>query len=258
MATKKILLVGESWVSTSSHIKGWDGFSSVTFHLGAEPLVKALQDSPFELTYMKAHDAATDFPSTLKGLQQYDAILLSDIGSNTLLLHPEVWLNGNTFPNRLKLTRDYAEQGGGLMMIGGYLSFQGIDGKARWHKTAVEAALPVTCLPHDDRYEAPEGIIADILLPSHPIVAGLNERWPALLGMNAVIARKNEDVEVIAQAQTENGPLPLLVAGRYGKGRTLAWTSDIGPHWLPSKFVAWHGYRKLWLQAFSWLTRGEE
>lgn len=258
MTKKKLLLVGESWVSTASHVKGWDSFSSITFHLGAEPLVKALQDSPFELTYMKAHEAATDFPSKLVSLQQYDAILLSDIGSNTLLLHPEVWLNGNTYPNRLKLIREYTEQGGGLMMIGGYFSFQGIDGKARWHRTPVEAALPVTCLPCDDRYEAPEGIEAEIVLPSHPIVAGLSERWPALLGMNEVVARTDAGVEIIAQAQTDHGPLPLLVAGRHGKGRTLVWTSDIGPHWLPAKFVAWQGYRRLWLQAFSWLTRSGE
>jgi uncharacterized membrane protein len=255
MAKKKLLLVGESWVSAANHVKGWDTFASVTFHLGAEPLVKALEDSPFDLTYMKAHDAATDFPSTLEGLRQFDAILLSDIGSNTLLLHPDVWLNGKTVPNRLKLIRDYTAEGGGLMMIGGYFSFQGIDGKARWHKTPVETALPVTCLPYDDRFEAPEGITAEISLPHHPIVAGLQEQWPALLGMNEVIVKPGTDVEVIARVQTDNGTLPLLVAGSHGKGRTLAWTSDIGPHWLPSSFVAWHGYRKLWLQAFSWLTR---
>ena len=258
MTKKKLLLVGESWVSTANHVKGWDTFSSVTFHLGAEPLVKALEDSPFELTYMKAHDAAKDFPLSLKELQTFDAILLSDIGSNTLLPHPEVWLNGNPVPNRLKLIREYTEAGGGLMMIGGYFSFQGIDGKARWHRTAVETALPVTCLPHDDRYEAPEGIEAEIVLPSHPIVRGLNEKWPALLGMNEVVAKTSKDIEVIAEVQTDNGKLPLLVAGSYGKGRTLAWTSDIGPHWLPGKFVAWHGYRKLWIQAFSWLTRSGE
>ena len=38
MAKKKILLVGESWVSTANHVKGWDTFSSITYHLGAEPL----------------------------------------------------------------------------------------------------------------------------------------------------------------------------------------------------------------------------
>ena len=98
MEKKKILLVGESWVTSANHTKGWDTFSSVTFHLGAEPLVDALKDSPFELTYMKAHEAALDFPLSLEGLTHYDAILLSDIGSNTLLLHPDVWLQGRRSP----------------------------------------------------------------------------------------------------------------------------------------------------------------
>ena len=46
MASKKILLAGESWVSAATHHKGWDHFGSVTFHLGAEPLVEALKDRP--------------------------------------------------------------------------------------------------------------------------------------------------------------------------------------------------------------------
>ena len=45
----------------------------------------------------------------------------------------------------------------------------------------------------------------------------------------------------------------VSVAGRHGKGRTLAWTSDIGPHWLPPEFVAWKGYARLWTQALAWL-----
>jgi uncharacterized membrane protein len=253
MAKKKILLVGESWVSSSNHSKGWDTFSSITFHLGAEPLVDALKDSPFELTYMKAHEAASDFPMTLEGLQRYDAILLSDIGSNTILLHPDVWLHGKTTPNRINLIRDYAAAGGGLMMIGGYFSFQGIDGRARWHKTAVEAALPVTCQPYDDRFEAPEGIIAEVVDVAHPIVQGLTQPWPALLGVNEVKAKPGS--KLIAKLPDAQGGHPLLVAGTHGKGKTLAWTSDIGPHWLPSSFVAWPGYKKLWVQSLTWLTQ---
>jgi uncharacterized membrane protein len=88
MEKKKVLLVGESWVTSANHTKGSDTFSSVTFHLGAEPLVKALKNSPFELTYMKARAAALDFRLSLEG-SHCDAILLSDIGSNTLLL-PDV------------------------------------------------------------------------------------------------------------------------------------------------------------------------
>jgi uncharacterized membrane protein len=50
--TTKVLLVGESWVSSATHYKGFDQFGSVTFHLGAEPLVAALKGSAFELTYI--------------------------------------------------------------------------------------------------------------------------------------------------------------------------------------------------------------
>ena len=255
MAKKNVLLVGESWVSSANHTKGWDTFSSVTFHLGAEPLVAALKGSDFALTYMKAHEAAADFPLTLDGLAKYDAVILSDIGANTLLLHPDVWLHGKTVPNRLKLIRDWTAGGGGLMMIGGYFSFQGIDGKARWRRTAVEEALPVDCLPYDDRYEAPEGIIAEIVNPDHPIVAGLTPPWPALLGVNEVIVKPGPGVEVIARLPQAQGGHPLLVTSSHGKGRTLAWTSDIGPHWLPQPFVDWPGYAKLWRQALAWLTR---
>jgi uncharacterized membrane protein len=254
MAKKKILLVGESWVSSASHSKGWDTFSSVTFHLGAEPLVNALKDSEFDLTYMKAHEAALDFPLLMEGLSVYDGLILSDIGANTLLLHPDVWLYGKTTANRLQLIYDWTAQGGGLMMIGGYYSFQGIDGKARWRRTPVENALPVACLPYDDRIEAPEGIVAEILQPDHPIVAGLPTPWPALLGANEVVAKSRADVEIVARLPAAQGGHPLLVTGRLGKGRTLAWTSDIGPHWLPAPFVNWPGYARLWRQALGWLT----
>ena len=252
MARKNVLLVGESWVSAANHFKGWDTFSSVTFHLGAEPLVNALKGSQFKLRYMPAHEAAQGFPFSLKDLKAYDAIILSDIGANTLLLPPDVWLRGKTTPNRLKLIRDWTAEGGGLMMIGGYFSFQGIDGRARWRRTPVEAALPVECLPYDDRIEAPEGIVAELVEPDHPIVAGLGETWPALLGANEVIAKAG--AQVIARLPKEQGGHPLLVAGQHQKGRTLAWTSDIGPHWLPAPFVKWHGYKKLWRQALAWLT----
>ena len=42
-------------------------------------------------------------------------------------------------------------------MFGGYLSFQGINGVARYKNTPIERILPVNILPYDDRVEAPEG-----------------------------------------------------------------------------------------------------
>ncbi len=258
MSTKKILLVGESWMSSATHYKGFDQFGSVTFHLGAEPLVAALKGSRFDLTYMPAHDAVTGLPSTIEGLAAYDAILLSDIGANSLLLHPDVWLHGKTFPNRLKLLRDWTAQGGGLVMIGGYFSFQGIDGKARWGRTAVEEALPVTCLPTDDRLEIPEGFRPTVTGPAeHPILQGLGTDWPVLLGANEVRLKDGPDVTVLARLPDDQGGHPLLVTGRHGRGRTAVWTSDIGPHWLPQTFVDWPGYARLWTNLLGWVTASE-
>ena len=250
---KKVLLVGESWVSSATHYKGFDQFGSVTFHLGAEPLVNALKDSPFELTYMPAHEAVEKFPFEMSGLAEYDALILSDIGSNSLLLPPEVWLRSRTVPNRLKLIRDWTGNGGGLLMIGGYLSFQGIDGKARWRRTPVENALPVSCLPYDDRVEVPEGFKAEVHGPAdHPILQGLGLKWPLLLGVNEVEVKSG--AEVLARLPADQGGHPLLVTGTFGEGRTAAWTSDIGPHWLSPAFCEWEGYGRLWTNILGWLT----
>lgn len=179
MARAKVLLAGETWVTPATHIKGFDQFSTVTFHRGAEAFVAALADSPFELTYMPAHEAQSHFPSTLEGLRQYDVVVLSDIGANTLLLHPDTFIHSKPTPNRLKLLRDYVGAGHGLMMIGGYYSFQGINAGARYRGTPIEEVLPVEILPWDDRVEVPEGFRPEIVgPPDHPVLAGLDAEWP--------------------------------------------------------------------------------
>ena len=132
MAKRKVLLAGESWITSATRQKGFDQFGTASLHLGAIPLVKALKDSPFELVYMPSHEAAEGFPFTGAGLEDYEVVILSDIGTNTFLLPQAVWMQGKPMPNRLKVIRDWTRAGGGLMMIGGYLSFQGIDGRARW------------------------------------------------------------------------------------------------------------------------------
>ena len=251
-----VLLVGESWMTSATHYKGWDHFVSATFHLGAEPLVEALADSPIALTYMPAHAAAADFPLTLEGLQAYRTIIISDIGANTILLHPDVWLHSKRIPNRLKLIRDYVAAGG-LLMVGGYLSFQGINGAARYRATPVAETLPVDILPYDDGLELTEGFTPEIVGPvDHPILAGLGTEWPPLPGINEVTIKAANDAQLLAKLPDAEGGHPLLVTGTHGQGRTVAWTSDIGPHWLPPEFAQWPGYARLWRQTLAWLSQG--
>ena len=154
-------------------------------------------------------------------------MILSDIGSNTLL-HPDTWISGKRTPNRLRALKAYVENGGGPLMVGCYYSFQGINGGARYHGTPVETALPVDILPYDDRVEAPEGFTPVIKQEEHPILAGLQGEWPPLLGFNEV--KPKAGAAILATVSADYRQMPLLVAGSFGKGRTQAWTSDIGPH----------------------------
>jgi uncharacterized membrane protein len=140
-------------------------------------------------------------------------------------------------------------------MAGGYLSFQGINGSARYRATPVADVLPVEILPYDDRVEVPEGFVPAVIDAAHPIVGGFAGAWPMLLGFNEVQAKPN--ATVVATVSSDYGNKPLLVAGVYGKGRAVAWTSDVGPHWLPPEFVEWDGYRRLWRQTLGWLAAGK-
>jgi len=144
--------------------------------------------------------------------------------------------------------KEYVLQGGGLVMIGGYMTFQGIDGKARYQGSPVEDVLPVRMMTSDDRVEAPQGMSPVVDLPCHEIVSGIDGAWPRLLGLNAVTP--SAGAETIASA----GIHPLLVAGRFGKGRSVAFTSDCAPHWAPPEFVDWKHYERLWNQIAIWAS----
>src|SRR5260370_39938022 len=124
-------------------------------------------------------------------------------------------------------------------MAGGYLRFQGIYCSARYHRTPVEEVLPVTLLAVDDRVEKPEGINPTVKKTEHPIMQGVDGNWPYLLGFNEVKAK--ERGEVLATVD-EN---PLLVTGSFGNRRSVAWTSDVGPHWCRKEFVGWPGLTRL-------------
>jgi uncharacterized membrane protein len=208
----------------------------------------ALEVGGFDVTYLPNHVAATDFPDTAAALGEFAAVVLSDIGANTLLLHPETFARSVPRPDRLAAIRDYVEAGGGLVMIGGYLTFAGIEGKARWAGTPVEEALPVTISRTDDRVECPAGAAPIVRRPDHPVVAGLPSAWPDLLGYNRVAPRDGTDVVVTV------GDDPLIVTGDFGAGRGATFTSDCGPHWCPPPFVEWEGYARMWQQLLGWVA----
>ena len=106
--------------------------------------------------------------------------------------------------------------------------------------------MPVALSYHDDRVECPEGIAPAVSDADHPIVGDLSEELPRLLGYNRVTVKAG------AALVATVGNDPLIVAGTFGKGRGVAFTSDCGPHWAPPPFVEWPGYGRLWAQIASW------
>ena len=245
---RRVLIAGESWTVHSIHQKGFDSFTTTEYAEGVSWLRDALQNAGWEVVYQPAHVAARDFPATPEALAEYDCVMLSDIGANTLLLHPETFTKSKVLPNRLNAIRDYVLGGGGFVMIGGYMTFQGIDAKAQYAGTSIEEVLPVTLLTRDDRVECPQGATPLLRDGEHPIAAGLGAKWPDLLGYNRVMQKPDTDLVATVGAD------PLIVAGKFGKGRSVAFTSDCGPHWAPPPFVGWDGYAPLWAQIADWVA----
>lgn len=248
MSQKKhrVLIAGESWTVHSIHQKGFDTFTTTEYSEGIDALRNALELGGWQVDYQPSHVAARAFPFTKEDLAAYDCVMLSDIGANTLLLHPDTFARGKILPNRLAAIRDYVAAGGGFVMVGGYLTFQGIDAKAQYCNSPIEEILPVNLMATDDRAEHPQGVAPRVEMPAHPIVSGLETTWPSLLGYNRL--RMKQSGDLVASV----GPDPLIACGSFGSGRAVAFSSDCAPHWAPEAFVSWRDYNTLWQRIVSW------
>ena len=147
--------------------------------------------------------------------------------------------------------------GMGLLMIGGWESYQGQGGG--YHGTALGEILPVIISAEDDRLNSSGPCLVASVRGSHPIVEGLpfESDAPGVGGFNRFEA--SDPAEVVLESRryravsdrtpgTVQGtarslpaghhlellsdPEPLLVCGTHGKGRTCAWASDVAPHWV--------------------------
>jgi len=245
-APRRALIAGESWIMHTIHQKGVDAFTTTAYGTGHQWLQGALEAGGWEVEHLPNHLAPATFPTTMAELDSYDVVILSDIGSNSLLLSPDTFERSLPAPNRLALLRDWVAAGGGLIMVGGYLTFQGIEGKGRYAGSPVEDALPVLISPVDDRVEKPEGVSPIVTAPEHPLAAGLPEVWPEILGYNRLRVRP-EAVTVVMV-----GDDPLLAGWDFEQGRSVAFASDCGPHWAPPPFVEWVGYPTLWQNIANW------
>ncbi len=244
----RILIAGESWVTQSTHIKGVDHFTLSSYVEGVGPLRTALEAHDHTVDHLPAHLVPEQFPADADALGAWDVVVLSDIGANSIQLAPAVFERSEQRPDRLTVLAEWTRAGGGLLMIGGYLSFSGFQAKAAFAGTPVEDVLPVTCLRYDDRVESPQGTTPQVTAADHAALGGAGQTWPHVLGWNRVTARPEAETLVTIEDD------PLVVVTTVGEGRSAVFTSDCAPHWAPPAFSQeWEGYGRLFDGLVTWL-----
>jgi uncharacterized membrane protein len=131
--------------------------------------------------------------------------------------------------------------GSGLAMLGGWESFFGRSGQ--YHRSPLAEVLPVEMADRDDRRNCAQPCLIQ-QAAEHPILAGLP--WdcpPTIGGFNAWTPRPGAETLLRCQAFavrraggafqfTPGAEAPLLVVGRFGRGRTAALATDVAPHWV--------------------------
>jgi uncharacterized membrane protein len=217
----------------------------------AAVLRNALSSDPeIRVTHLPPYLAFSQFPATADELHaNYDVVLLSDIGSETLTTWPLE--EGHPLvprPNRMRELTRFVEQGGGLIFAGGYITFQGRYGRGNWYGTPIAEALPVEILNVvDDRQDTPEGVRPKIIHADHPVTRGIPwEDCPPFFGYNKSKIKANGDLLGAIE------DYPFLAVGMYGKARVLAFTSDPCPHW-GEYFSQWRYYPQFWQQVVRWV-----
>ncbi|HTL34554.1 MAG TPA: glutamine amidotransferase [Kofleriaceae bacterium] len=171
----------------------------------------------------------------------------------------------------LENIRSFVDGGGGLVMLGGAQSFT----SGGYYGTPVAAALPVDLYgPFDSGPVLDTQKFLPQLTPAgemHPVTSlrysGTDNvaAWkalPQLEGVNLIVGAKS-DATVLAthpKLKTKSGkPMPVIVAGDYGKGRSVVFTTDT--LWRFG-FVAaarpgdrGQAYAKLWENTIHWLIQ---
>jgi uncharacterized membrane protein len=161
--------------------------------------------------------------------------------------------------------RDFVlEHGGGLVMVGGDLSFS----EGAYANTPLADALPVVLSPSPGQYQrqsfrprlSKAGLQHPILDMGREGAEALLAQLPALEGFNRCLGLAS-GAQVLLEHPFErsaDGGAPLVAVREVGRGRTLAVTSDDTWFWgLPDAGAGGRGmaHRRFWANALRWLIR---
>lgn len=186
--------------------------------------------------------------------RHYDVIIIGDVSARRLT-------GGD--PHILEQIREAVSRGTGLIMMGGSESF----GNSDWQGTPVEEVLPV-------KIDSTGQIEDEVQM--EPTAAGLthyvmrltegkqnNEalwaKLPKLTGINRLDAKASAAVLAV---RAGNKQQPVLVGGRFGEGRTLAFAGDTTWRWellgQPKSAEGVLAHQRFWKQVVLWLAKQDD
>jgi uncharacterized membrane protein len=129
------------------------------------------------------------------------------------------------------------------------------QGGGRFYNAANPASIPDIFLKETQQVSGQqivEETFHPIITSSSPILRGLDQGFPQLLGYNGTTA-KSAAQTVLVTARDD----PLLAQWQYGLGRSVAWTSDSTGRWARS-WIGWEGFSRFFSQLVGWTFPGEE
>ena len=186
---------------------------------------------------MNLHNISFDYLPTREKFSDrllnnnYSAIIMSDYPAR------------NFSPAQLNSIAEKVKAGMGLLMIGGWTSFAGVN--SEYTNTILSRVLPVIMQQGDDRVNCYQPCLLEKAC-KHQIIDSLpfDQKPPAIGGFNRVTAKSDAAAVLFARRFEAHRqakafkltpfekPDPLLVVGSYGKGRATAFATDVAPHWV--------------------------
>jgi uncharacterized membrane protein len=227
------------------------------------PLAGALAEDPdIECNSLLASGGSLQFlgtsptgavPTTPAQLFAYDVLLLSDVSRTALEDRGLAWIE-----------EWVAERGGGLCMIGGSRSFA----SGGWRGSSLEKMLPVTLDAADQDWEPgrPLTMLPAASQMAHPVWSIVSDQTynrrilaalPEFSGATRLGPAKPAStvLAVSGSDPSERGAAPVMAAGVYGKGRTMAMAASLSGPWA----VRWgesdnRHFAKFWRNVVYWLS----
>lgn len=199
------------------------GIDAALAHLGGAAISESWH-SPSGLRY---------YPGGYEGLLAHHLVVVGNCNA------------GAFTPVQRKTLQEYVANGGAVLFLGGYYAF----GK-EYAGTAFAEMCPVT-FTANDLVGAPEG---QVLTPGKQASTTLKALpWadaPRVYWMHNVTPKPEAEVWLTA------GEKPLLITGRYGKGRVAVFAGSVMgvPRAGQQAFWAWQGWPQVLAQTIAWLA----